>query len=113
MSIIKTITNDYEFAEWCKQSDSYKNNFSFDGANALQAYLEELSEEMGDNIEFDPIAWCCEFSEYASYDEFQHDTGYIKDGVQYNGYDNINSLDELKDNTTVIEFDGGIIVSEF
>lgn len=111
--IYNEITDTYHFANWVKNSDSYSNNFTFEGAQALQAYLEELSEELGENIEFDPIAWCVEWSEYASYDDFQHDTGYTKDGKTYNGYDNINSLEELKDNTTVIEFDGGIIIQEF
>ncbi len=113
MSIIKTITNDYEFAEWIKQSDSYKNNFTFEGANALQAYFEELSEDIGDPIEFDPIAWCCEFSEYTDFDNFQNDTGYIQNGIAHKGYDNINNLEELQDHTQVIEFDGGILVANF
>lgn len=111
--IYKTITNDYEFAEWVARSDSYKHNFSFEGAKALQEYLEQLSDELGEDFEFDPIAWCCEYSEYKDFDEFQHETGYTKDGVEHKGYENINSLDELKDNTTVIEFDGGIIVRDF
>ena len=113
MSIIKTVTNPYEFAEWLKQSDNYKNNFSFDGANAVQAYYDELSEDLGENIEFDPVGWCCEFSEYKDFDTFQHDTGYTQNGVEYLGYENIHNLDELKDNTTVIEFDGGLLVAQF
>lgn len=114
MAIIKTVTDDHEFARWIKRSDNYKNNFSYDGANALQEYLEDLSDDLGENIEFDPIAWCCEFTEYANYEDFQHDTGYTdKDGIQHNGYENINSLEDLMENTTVIEFDGGIIVQDF
>lgn len=111
--ICKTITNDYEFAEWIKNSGSYSNNFTLQGAKALQSYLEGLSEEIGENIEFDPITWCYEYSEYKDYAQFQHDTGYVKDGVQNNGYENIESLDDLRDHTAVIEFDGGIIVAEF
>ena len=101
--IYKTLNNN-EFAHWIYNSNSYKNNFSFEGANALQEYLEELSDDIGENIEFDPIAWCCEYSEYENYDEFQHASG---------GYSSIKDLEELKDNTTVIEFDGGIIIQDF
>ena len=104
MAIIKTITNEYEFYEWIKQSDNYSNNFTLEGAKALQKYFEEYSEEVGEDLEFDPIAWCCEFSEYEDYDTFQSDTG---------GYGDINSLEDVKDHTTVIEFDGGIIVQDF
>jgi hypothetical protein len=115
MSIINTITDDFEFWGWVKQSDSYSNNFSFEGANAVQAYFEELSEDIGENIEFDPIAWCCEFSEYDSFEQFQKDTGYTKDGVEHVGYPDIETVDDLREHTTVlIELDnGGIIVGEF
>ncbi len=69
----------------------------------------------GDNIEFDPIAWCCEFSEYDSFEQFQKDTGYTKDGVEHVGYPDIETVDDLREHTTVlIELDnGGIIVGEF
>jgi len=111
--IVKTITDEYYFWNWAKNSDSYKDNFSLEGSKAVFNYFDQLSDELGETMEFDPIAWCCEFSEYKDFDEFQHDTGYTQNGVQHKGYDNINSLDELKDNTTVVEFDGGILVAEF
>lgn len=73
MSIVKTITNDYEFAEWVKNSDSYSNNFSFEGAKMVQEYYEQLSDDLGESIEFDPIAWCVEWSEYNSFQEAYQD----------------------------------------
>ena len=65
MAIIKTI-NSTAFSDWIEQSNDYKNNFTYEGANALQQYLKELSDDIGENIDFDPVAWCCEYSEYAS-----------------------------------------------
>lgn len=107
MSIVKTITWDYAFADWVQRSDSYKNNFSFQGANALQEYLEEYSNEASENVDWDPIAWCCEYSEYKSY----------KDAYDNIGDGTITDLDEIKeyidDNTMTFEFDGGIIVQDF
>lgn len=101
--VTRTITNDYEFADWIKNSGSYSNNFSVQGAKALQAYLDELSEDIGENIEFDPIAWCVEYTEFKDIEEFNNDGGYIEQVT----------LDGLKDSTTVIEFDGGLIVQDF
>ena len=69
MSIVKTITDNYEFYNWLKQSDNYKNSFSLEGARALQEHLEDYSNDFGENIEFDPIAWCCEYSEYENWQE--------------------------------------------
>ena len=107
--IYKTVTDSYEFANWVANSDTYKNNFSWRGAQALQEYLEELSNDLGENIEFDPVAWCCGYSEYKNFNEFQHDTG----GSLSVGYPNIEDLEKLRDYTAVIEFDGGLIIQDF
>lgn len=103
MSIVQTITDEYYFWDWLKRSDNYGNNFSIDGAKALQAYLEEYSEETGEPVDFDPIAWCVEFTEYDSFEGFKKDTGYTQ-----------KDMEDLRDNTTVIELDnGGIIIADF
>lgn len=104
MSIITTLDNG-EFYNWLKRSDNYKNNFSYDGANALQEYLEDLSDDIGENIEFDPIAWCCEYSEYEDIEDFINSTGYDKEDYK--------TIEDLEASTQVIEFDGGIIIQDF
>jgi hypothetical protein len=108
MSIIKTITNDYEFAGWVKQSDSYSNKFTLEGAKAVQEYYEQLSDDLGENIEFDPIAWCCEWSEYDSlaeaYKQWRYDYTYVDGEAQ----------EYFNDNTILIELDNGhVIIQEF
>ena len=54
-------------------------------------------------MEFDPIAFCCEYSEYATIEECLEQ------------YDTIESIDELRDNTSVIEVEGtdAIIIQNF
>ena len=42
-------------------------NFSYEGLNALFDFYEELEDGTGEQIEFDPIAICCEWSEYDSF----------------------------------------------
>lgn len=102
--ILNTITDSSYFYQWLQGSDNYKNSFSYEGANALQAYLDELSDDIGEYIEFDPIAWCCEFTEYESLDDFNNNAGYIE---------NVD-LDGLKDSTTVIELDnGGLVIQDY
>jgi hypothetical protein len=108
MSIVETITNDYHFWDWLKQSDSYKDNFSLEGAKAVQQYFEELSDSTGENIEFDPIAWCVEFSEYDSFEEFNKDYSGDAELTPFKDWD------ELSEHTTVIELsNGGAVVGEF
>lgn len=108
MAIIETITDTSKFYHWLQSSDNYKNNFSYEGANALQNYLDELSEDLGENIEFDPIAWCCEFNEYDSVQEAYKE---LVDGDEKTEAD---QLDYLEMNTVVIPTENNhIIVREF
>ena len=97
--IINTITNDYEFYDWQQKSSNYKDRFTLEGAKQLQQYYEDLSQVYP--IEFDPVAWLCEFSEYKDVNEYNKDNG-----TEY-------TLDELLDETKVVTFDGGILVGNF
>lgn len=118
MAIIETINDSRYFADWLYEArnrdSSYGNSFSSEGAVALQEYLEQLSDDIGENIEFDPIAWCVEFTEYDSYSEiweqYGNGTGFIE-GEELAIDDNIKQW--LEERTTVIEFDGGVIIGEF
>jgi len=63
MIMIKTIN----FSEFCNSfSDTYKDNFTYQGKRALFDYLEQLEEDTGTPIELDTVALCCEYSEYES-----------------------------------------------
>ena len=55
------------------RSDNYKNNFSYDGLHALFEYLEDYEDDTGEEIEFDMIGICCDYSEYDSLEAFAHD----------------------------------------
>lgn len=99
-----------DFVQWLNQDkdSSYHEYFSYEAAHALFDYLEQLSEEI-ENIEFDPIAWCVEYSEYDNVDDF-NDNYFGKEYKKGSEY----TLETLQDNTTVIECDNGhIVVRDF
>lgn len=79
-----------DFWDWLQSSDGYKHNFTYDGAKALFEYLEDYSEETGEVMEYDPVAWCVEFTQY---DNLQEVKG---------NYNDIESEDDLLDATSVI-----------
>ena len=54
------------------RNDQYAN-WSYEGAEALVNYLEELSDDIGTDIEFDLVAIRCQYSEYSSMDELLED----------------------------------------
>ncbi len=99
--MIKTI-DFYDFRRAFTDYDR-TNQFSYAGMEALFDWLEELSEDTDTPYELDVIGLCCEFSEYNDLAEIQEN---------YSSTD-IDSLDDLRDHTSVIEFDGGIIIQDF
>ena len=68
---MKQTINFYEFAA---QFQSIRpNSFSREGLIALWEYLEQSEEDMGEEMEFDVIALCCDFIEYESLADYQQD----------------------------------------
>ena len=100
-SIVKTI-DIYDFRQ-AFQDYGRGAQFSYDALTALFEWLEELAADTDKPYELDVIALCCEFSEYSDLAEIQAD---------YSGSD-IDNIDDLRDLTSVIEFDGGLIIQQF
>lgn len=113
--IVQTITEDYHFWYWLKESGNYKNKFSLVGAVAVQEWYEQLSDSLGTHVEFDPIAWCCEWTEYDNYTEVWNEYGRGKEFIEGEELaidDNIKLW--LENNTQIIELDNGhVLVKEF
>ena len=87
-----------------RMSKEKDNGFSYAGALALIEYLDDASEsEHGE--EFDPIAFRCEFSEYETAIVAINDHS----GEAFQGTEQ-EALERLQDKTTVIPFEGGIIM---
>ena len=66
--MIQTI-NFYDF-ERGFQLHGRENQFSPSGLRALFDYFEDLEEDAGYSLEFDPVAICCEYIEYENIEEF-------------------------------------------
>ena len=60
---IKQTVNEYEFRRAFETTRP--NSFSYESLGALYDYLWELSEQLGEDIELDVIALCCDFTEYS------------------------------------------------
>jgi hypothetical protein len=98
-----------------------QDQFTYKGKKALFDYLEQLGEDIGEEIELDVIALCCEYSEYGSSDEaaseyFDYEgMEYGEDGEELDTYEEVEekALEYLRDRTQVITFDTGIIIQDF
>jgi len=113
---MKTTLSTYQIADALKTDENA--NWSWNGAKALAEYLEQLEEDTGEEMELDVCAIrCairCDFSEYASLEDWADDYGMdedILDGEDEEREDKIR--DYIQDRGQIVEFDGGIIVSSF
>jgi hypothetical protein len=124
---MKMTLSTYDIADALKRDNNA--NWSYAGAQALAEHLEEYEESTGEELELDIVAIRCDFSEYPSLedwaseyfsdiaqaadalgltvdmsgDEFEEDEGDITEATR----------EYIQDRATLIEFDGGIIVSSF
>ena len=118
---MKTNVNLSDFRDAFQSHD--RKNFSYEGLEALFNYLEEYEESTGEEVELDVIALCCDFSEYESALDCAREYGNeeVVDLEPHGSVDllEVAELEEaqaaewLNDRTTVIAFDGGIIIQQF
>jgi hypothetical protein len=59
---MKTTISKYDFERAFVDADR-KENFSYEALGLLFDYFEELETDLGEEIELDVIAICCEYSE--------------------------------------------------
>ena len=109
---MKKTINTYEF-ERAFTDMGRKDQFSYEGKKALFEYLEDLEDDTGEEIELDVIALCCEYSEHDSAVECANEYGFEPDEDDDEDEREESALDYLRDRTSVIEFNGGIIIQKF
>ena len=98
--MIKTITQ-WEFIEEFKARRP--DNFTRLGLLELFEYFEMLEDSIGEPMELDVIAICCEYAEYDSLAEFQEDYG--------SEYEN---FEDIEEQTQVIQIDeDSFIIQQF
>ena len=123
---MKTTLLTYQAAEMLFNDENA--NWSRAGAFALCEYLEELEEDIGEEIDFCPVALRCDYSQYSSLEEWASDQfrSHV-DGVDELGLtigddgkieESPDEIDEairdyIRDRGTLLEFSDGVIVSSF
>ena len=100
--------------------DAFRNygradQFSRAGLCALFDYLEDLEAGCDEELELDVIGLCCDYSEYPTALEAvaEHSLSYTPNEEDDEDEREAAAIEWLRDQTTVIEFDGGVIVGAF
>ena len=109
---MKQSVNSYDF-ERAFVTMGRKDQFSYDGLKALFDYLEEYEDDIGEELELDVVALCCDYCEYDSALECAKDYPFDIDEDLDEDEQEEAALEYLRDHTTVIEFNTGIIIQSF
>jgi hypothetical protein len=92
-----------EFRDEVYKFEDRREQFSYEGLEALYNYITELEDETGEEIEFDFVALCCDFTEYENLEELQKN------------YNDIKTMEDLENNTIVIRIEDSerFIIQDF
>jgi len=96
---MKDTINESQFVD---EMSKKQHGFSYEGAKALFEHLTQYEEDCDKELEFDPVAFRCEYSEYNNLKEVKNDY-------------NVEDLEHLEQNTTVIKVPNSekLIVQEY
>ena len=94
--------------------------WTWEGAKALAEYLEEYEESTGEEMELDVCALRCDFSEHGSLEAWAKEQWgddlareYWREESGENEEQEEKTREYIQDRGTLLEFDGGVIVSSF
>ena len=88
-------------------------NWSRSGAYALADYLQELEDSTGEEMGLDVVAIRCDFSEFSTATEAASEYGWSADETEFDDANESAALSWLNDRTSVITFNGGVIIAKF
>ena len=102
---MKTTVTSYQFIESFRAAGR-ESQFSRPALFALFDYLESYEEDCGVELELDPIGICCEWAE--------HDSAILASKEYGQEFaDESEALEWLREQTQVVEFEGGVVIQLF
>jgi hypothetical protein len=102
---MKQTVSSHQFVEAFRAAGR-ESQFSRPALFALFDYLESYEDDCGVELELDPIGICCDWAEYESA---------VKAAGEYGTVfrDEESALEWLRDETSVIEFQSGVVIRQF
>lgn len=115
MAVSVELTSGYELQ---RLFDDYGrgNSFSDEAYDAMFNYLDQLSDDIGEDIHIDVIGLCGDFNEYDNLEELYNAYSYSYDSnePEFESIDKDDFLEWVNDRTIVIELsNGGFLIQSF
>ena len=108
---MKITLTTYQIAGYLMQDTNAK--WSRSGAYVLADYLQELENDTGEEMDLDVVAIRCDFSEFSTAAEAASEYGWAPEPDEYDEANESAALSWLQDRTSVISFEGGVIIAKF
>ena len=122
MALIETINASDLYNMACRMDRGH--DFGYAGWRAIGEYLEQLSEDMGEDVEIDIVAICCDYNMVESADEFysewRSNLGFSKEGLNIDTGEIWEDMDDeellkaienyLQENTSVVTCQENLII---
>lgn len=114
MAMINTINPSDLYHMACRMDRGH--NFGYNGWRAIGEYLEELSDGIGEDVEVDIIAICCDYSMVEDVSDWWKEYGVYSDidSDEWEEMDDDEKLeairDYLQDNTSVVICEENLII---
>jgi hypothetical protein len=102
---MKTIVTEYQFIEAFRHAGR-ETQFTVPARRALFAHLEDYENSIAEELTLDPIGLCCEWAEYPS-------ALVAAKAYGFESEDNDQAEMWLGRKTTVVQFDGGLVIQQF
>jgi len=109
---MKQTVTEYQFVDSFRHAGR-ESQFTVPARRALFEYLEEYEDSCGVELELDPVGICCEWSEHSSAREAAEEYDFEPDDDDDDDAREKSALEWLREQTQVVEFDGGIVVQSF
>lgn len=98
MAIVQTVTETI-FLDAVRAAGRVEN-FGYNGWRKIFEYLEQYSEDTGENVELDVVAICCDYSSFDSVEAYVNECGIPGNASRYTW----ESLDEGEKLEAIREF---------
>ena len=114
MALIEKISSSDLYNMACRMDRG--DSFGYAGWRAIGEYLEQLSDDLGENIKVDIVGICCDYSMSESVDDFWDECGEYSsiDPEEWEEMDEEEKLEAienyLQDNTSVVTCQENLII---
>lgn len=102
--LVTTIDNAYQLEQLFNECGR-GNHFSYYGYQAMYDYLDQYSDDIGEDFKVDVIAICCDFTEHKDWEEIyqNYSYSYNNEDESWEDTDQEAFKDWVNDRTIVIE----------